>query len=75
MNWVLKLQSLNNRGGTSKHVDLCVIDGTSAIKQHKQFKVVPTPRIKLKYNDISDEEFRKVMTQGERIMCVSIYNL
>eukprot|EP00102_Acyrthosiphon_pisum_P024422 XP_016661632.1 PREDICTED: MADS-box transcription factor 25-like [Acyrthosiphon pisum] len=62
------IASLNNRRGNSKYVDLSVIDRTSAIKQHKQFKVVPTPRIKLKNNDISDEEFRKIMTQGERIM-------
>lgn len=34
-----------------------------------------TPRIKLKHNDISDEEFRILMTHGERIMDVSIYNL
>ncbi|XP_060857609.1 uncharacterized protein LOC132935157 isoform X2 [Metopolophium dirhodum] len=62
------IASLNNRGGSSKDVDVCVIDRTNAIKQHKQFKVVPTPRIKLKNNDISDEEFRMFMTQGERIM-------
>jgi len=54
---------------------LCVIDRTNAIKKHKQFKVVTTPRIKLRNNGISDEEFRMLMTQGEQIMGVSIYNL
>jgi hypothetical protein len=34
-----------------------------------------TPRIKLKHNDISDEEFRILMTHGRRIMDVSIQYL
>lgn len=41
--------------------------------QPKQWKVVPTPRIKLKHNDISDEEF-KILMEHQRILAeVSIY--
>ncbi|KAL5243759.1 hypothetical protein ACI65C_011169 [Semiaphis heraclei] len=74
------IAQLNRRGGeaprSSKSVDSCVSDGTNNTNtQPKQFKVMSTPRIKLKHNDISDEEFRLLMTHGGRIMDVSIYNL
>ncbi|KAL4121547.1 hypothetical protein QTP88_014040 [Uroleucon formosanum] len=67
------IAQLNRRGGgegprSSKSVDSCTVDETNAINQPKQFKVMSTPRIKLKHNDISDEEFRILMTHGERIM-------
>jgi len=35
--------------------------------QPKQLKVMSTPRIKLKHNDISDEEFRLLM-EHQRVM-------
>lgn len=80
INCILKSQQLNRRGGgegprSSKSVDSCTVDETNAINQPKQFKVMSTPRIKLKHNDISDEEFRILMTHGERIMDVSIHDL
>lgn len=56
------------RNSNSKSVDSCVIDEPNTIAQPKQFKVMSTPRIKLKHNDISDEEFRILMTHGRRIM-------
>jgi hypothetical protein len=37
----------------------------------KQVKLVATPRIKLKYNDISDEEFRIIMKH--QVESVSFY--
>ncbi|XP_001949813.1 acidic repeat-containing protein [Acyrthosiphon pisum] len=67
------IAQLNRRGGgegprSSKSVESPVVDEKSAINQPKQFKVMSTPRIKLKHNDISDEEFRILMTHGGRIM-------
>ncbi|XP_026811785.1 agamous-like MADS-box protein AGL97 [Rhopalosiphum maidis] len=64
------IAQLNRREGprSSKSVDSCVIDEPNTITQPKQFKVMSTPRIKLKHNDISDEEFRILMTHGRRIM-------
>ncbi|CAH1708098.1 unnamed protein product [Aphis gossypii] len=66
------IAQLNRREGprnsNSKSVDSCVIDEPNTIAQPKQFKVMSTPRIKLKHNDISDEEFRILMTHGRRIM-------
>jgi len=63
------IAQLNRREGprSSKSVDSCVIDEPNTITQPKQFKVMSTPRIKLKHNDISDEEFRILMTHGRRI--------
>lgn len=41
----------------------------------KQMKIIPTPRIKLKHNDISDEEFRLLMEHQRPINEVSVYIL
>lgn len=41
----------------------------------KQMKIIATPRIKLKHNDISDEEFRLLMEHQKSINEVSIYDL
>lgn len=66
------IAQLNRRGGegprSSKSVDPCVTEETNTTNQPKQFKVMSTPRIKLKHNDISDEEFRILMTHGGRIV-------
>lgn len=39
--------------------------------QPKQLKVIPTPRIKLKHNDITDEEFRLLMEHQRSLQEVS----
>ncbi|CAI6358962.1 unnamed protein product [Macrosiphum euphorbiae] len=48
---------------SSESVDSPVVNEKNAINQSKQFKVISTPRIKLKHNSISDEEFRIIMTR------------
>lgn len=40
--------------------------------KHFQPKLIPTPRIKLKHNDISDEEFSLLMEHQRRVEYVSI---
>lgn len=63
------IAQLNRRGPrSSKSVESRANVGTKAINQPKQFKVMTTPRIKLKHNDISDEEFRILMTHGGEII-------
>ncbi|XP_060858117.1 transcription factor mef2A-like isoform X2 [Metopolophium dirhodum] len=67
------IAQLNRRGGrkvptSSKSVDSSVVDEKNAINQPKQSKVMSTPRIKLNHNNISDEEFRILMTHRKRIM-------
>lgn len=56
---------MNRRDGprSSKDDDMDIIDVDAKEQPQlpKQMKVVSTPRIKLKYNDISDEEFRIIM--------------
>lgn len=39
----------------------------------KQMKIIPTPRIKLKHNDITDEEFRLLMEHQRVMNDVSIF--
>lgn len=41
----------------------------------KQMKIIPTPRIKLKHNDITDEEFRLLMEHQRVMNDVCIYIL
>lgn len=41
-------------------------------RPQKQVKVISTPRIKLKHNDITDEEFRLLMEHQRDIEDVSI---
>lgn len=41
----------------------------------KQVKVISTPRIKLKHNDITDEEFRLLMEHQRDIGDVRIYKI
>ncbi|XP_025209078.1 agamous-like MADS-box protein AGL18 isoform X2 [Melanaphis sacchari] len=65
------IAQLNRRGDgpNSQTVDSCVNEEEpNTIAQPKQFKVMSTPRIKLKHNDISDEEFRILMTHERRVM-------
>lgn len=40
--------------------------------QPKLLKVIPTPRIKLKHNDITDEEFRLLMEHQRSLQEVII---
>lgn len=42
-------------------MDINEVDVKEDRRPSKQMKVASTPRIKLKYNDISDEEFRIIM--------------
>lgn len=39
-----------------------------------QHKLIPTPRIKLKHNDISDEEFSLLMEHQRRVEYVNVLN-
>lgn len=54
-----------------------IIDDVKEQRQTpKQMKVVATPRIKLKYNDISDEEFSIIMKhQVKNVSISTLYHL
>lgn len=50
-------------------------DITKEETEPKQLKAIPTPRIKLKHNDITDEEFSLLMEHQRRLQYVRIYTL
>lgn len=51
-----------------------IIDVKEQLIQPKQnIKVIPTPRIKLKHNDISDEEFRLLMEHQRAMKDVNMF--
>lgn len=73
-----KFQQLNRREGSHKIAQPehnVEVESKEESSQPKQSKVFSTPRIKLKHNDITDEEFTLLMEHQKSLEEVSIYAL